>query len=31
MDEHDRLQHELGALMEDWEKLQSELSSLNDE
>jgi ATP-binding cassette subfamily F protein 3 len=30
MDEHDRLQHELGALMEQWEKLQSELASLQN-
>jgi ATP-binding cassette subfamily F protein 3 len=28
MEEHDRLQEELQAYMEDWEKLQSELSSL---
>ncbi len=28
MDEHDQLQHELAALMDEWEKLQTELSLL---
>ncbi len=33
MDEHDQLQHELTGLMEEWEKLQNELATLqgNDE
>lgn len=30
MDEHEQLQEELGRFMEDWERLQTELSALQD-
>ena len=30
LEEHDRLQEELGKLMESWEKLQTELQELQE-